>query len=175
MATNLEFIKSETVTNGSSTFSVTDIFSAHYDVYYISLDAGNSGSAASDINAQLIDGSGSAISNTNYEYGNIRHTTGSSTTADEQSTNNAHFPSFIGLAARTQANASNSGSVYIYNPFSSSSYTFVNGNSIDTLGAKSSRYVGVLKETTSCTGIKFIPNNGSATLNTFKVSVYGVK
>lgn len=172
---NLQFIKSETVTSGSSTFSVTNIFSAEYDVYYISLDAGKSGSAASDINARLIDGSGSEISNTNYEYGNLRHTIGGSTTAEEQTTNNAHFPSFIGLAARTQAQAGNGGSVYIYNPFSSSSYTFVNGNSIDTLGAKASRYVGVLKETTSCTGIKFIPNNGSASLETFRVDVYGVK
>ena len=171
---SLQFIKSETVTSGSSTFSVTDIFSAEYDVYYISLDAGQSGTAASDINARLLNTSGSEISNTNYEYANLRHTTGGSTTAEERTTNNAHFPSFIGLASRTQSQASNPGSVYIYNPFASS-YTFVQGNSIDTLGAKSSRYVGVLKEATSCTGIKFIPNNGSATLKTFRVDVYGVK
>ena len=175
MATNLQFIKSETVTSGSSNFSVTNIFSAEYDVYYISLDAAQSGIAASDINARLLDSSSAEISNSNYDYANLRHTIGGSTTAEEKATGGDKFSSFIGLAARTQANAGNGGSVYIYNPFSSSSYTFVNGNSIDTVGAKGSRYIGVLKETTSCTGIKFFPNNASATLKTFRVDVYGVK
>lgn len=172
---NLQFIKSETVTSGSSSFSVTDIFSAEYEVYYISLDAGQSGSAASDINARLLDSSSAEISNSNYDYANLRHTTGGSTTAEERAQSGDKFPSFIGLAARTQSQASNGGSVYIYNPFSSSLYTFVNGNSIDTIGAKSSRYIGVLKENTSCTGIKFFPNNVSATLKSFRVDVYGVK
>tara|TARA_R100001463_G_scaffold83739_3_gene138292 strand:- start:522 stop:1046 length:525 start_codon:yes stop_codon:yes gene_type:complete len=172
---NLQFIKSETVTSGSSNFSVTNIFSAEYDVYYISLEAGQSGNAATDINARLLDSSSAEISNSNYDYATLRHTIGGSSTAEGRDTSQNKFPSFIGLASRTQANASNGGSVYIYNPFSSSSFTFVNGNSIDTLGAKGDRYIGVLRETTSCTGIKFIPNNGSATLKTFRVDVYGVK
>lgn len=171
---NLQFIKSETVTSGSSNFSVTNIFSAEYDVYYISLDAGQSGIAASDINVRLLDGSSSEISSTDYEYASGIHTTGSSTFTEGRTTNNSEFPSFIGLASRTQDISSATGSAYIYNPFSSSSYTMVQGASIDTQGGKSSRYVGVLKLTTSCTGLKFIPSNGSATLKTFRVSVYGV-
>ena len=35
MATNLQFIKSQDVVNGSLTFEMTDCFNANYDVYKI--------------------------------------------------------------------------------------------------------------------------------------------
>ena len=62
--------------------------------------------------------------------------------------------------------------LYIYNPFSSSLNTFINGNSSGNnygwLGS------GQLKATTSCTGIKFT-FNGTGQYDEIIVNVYGVK
>tara|TARA_R100000458_G_C8235205_1_gene215746 strand:+ start:82 stop:603 length:522 start_codon:yes stop_codon:yes gene_type:complete len=173
MATNLQFIKSETVTSGDSSFSITDLFSDAYDVYYISVDAGQSGNAATDINARLLDSSDAEINSTSYDYANLRMNFGSSYT-EQNSEDETSFLFVSGLISRTPDGSSSPGSFYLFNPYSSSSYSFITGQSVDN-NQSGSKYIGVLKSTTSCTGIKFIPNNGSATLKTFTVSVYGVK
>ena len=173
MATELQFIKSESVVDGSSTFSVTDVFSDKYEVYYLYFDVGQTGVAATNINARLLDSSSTEISNANYDTAILGMNFGSAFNeyALTGQTTIKYF--FLSTGDTSDGRASPTG-VYIYNPFSSSSYTFLQGQSIrsTSYGGKG---IAVLKETTSCTGIKFLPENGSATFRTSKISVYGVK
>jgi hypothetical protein len=173
MATNLEFIKSESVVDGSSTFSVTDVFSDKYDVYYLYFDVGQTGVAATNINARLLDSSSTEISNANYDTAILGMNFGSA--FDEYiPTAQTTIKYFFLSTGDTPAGRASPTGVYIYNPFSSSSYTFLQGQSIRSV-SYGGKGIAVLKETTSCTGIKFLPENGSATFRTSKVSVYGVK
>ena len=173
MATNLEFIKSVSVVEGSSTFTITDIFSDKYDVYYLTFDVGQTGGAATNINARLLDSSSNEISNANYDSASLGMNFGSAFN-EYRTPAQTTIKYFFLVTGDTATGSASPSSVFIYNPFSSSSYTFLQGQSIrsTSYGGKG---ISVLKETTSCTGIKFLPENGSATFRTSKISVYGVK
>jgi hypothetical protein len=64
--------------------------------------------------------------------------------------------------------------IYIFTPFSSSSYTFLNQQeaSVISAGFKGYKGIGVLRQTTSMTGISFL-TNGSSTMD-FNASIYGL-
>ena len=173
MATNLQFITSQTVVENSSSFIITDIFSAKYDNYYLTFDVGQTGVAATNINARLLDSSNTEISNANYDTAILGMNFGSAFT-EYGLTNQTTIKYFFLVTGDTSTGRASPSSVFIHNPFSSSSYTFLQGQSVrsTSYGGKG---IAVLKETTSCTGIKFIPENGSATFRTSKISIYGVK
>ena len=65
---NLEFIKSQTISSSVANISITDVFSADYDVYKMTVKAvGLAGGTASRIDGRLINSSGSVISSSNYD------------------------------------------------------------------------------------------------------------
>ena len=167
MATNLEFIKSETATSVTS-IDVTNCFSSKYDVYaitYTMLD--NSVGTAMDL--RLID-SGGVDSDSNYDFARLlmyAHTSFS-----EQGRTNQTFMRGMGEATEQ----GNGNWFYIFNPFSTSEYTFGLGQSVgiagtDMLGFK---WVGVKRETTQYTGFQLFTSTPT-TLSNIDVSVYGVK
>ena len=168
MATNLEFIKSASGTSVSS-LSVTDCFSADYDVYQIHINKMEV-SVEEQFRLRFID-SGGVITTTSYDwaYADLR--------AD------ATFPQQK-ATSQSQIRLHNSGStnsayiggfVYnIFNPFDNSSYTFTQGQSSARAGTalRGSKNIGVLKSATSCTGVNFSNMGGTLSLT---VNVYGVK
>ena len=119
MATELQFIKSASGTSVSS-LSVTDCFSDKYDVYYISASKIDIATAYYN-NIRVINSSG-VDSGANYDYAQLQmasYTTFSelrSTTATSwfySSWQSANASDGVGLG------------VYIFNPYDSSSYTFM--------------------------------------------------
>ena len=70
MATNLEFIKSETANNVTS-FTITDIFSAQYDVYEVFV-RGNGSANVGSLNAEFLDSSGTDIAQGAYDTAVLR-------------------------------------------------------------------------------------------------------
>ena len=176
MATNLEFIKSESfgyADTGTSTFSITDCFDDRYDVFYVNVLLGQSGIAATDINMRLLDSSDTEISTANYDYAGLIMNTGSAFT-ESKNTGQTSFFGIAGLTGRTPTNSSSAVNFYVYNPTSTTSYTFLQGQGMEN-DDRGSKYIGVLDLTTSCTGMKFIPNNASATIRQITVNVYRVK
>ncbi len=164
---NLEFIKSASGTSVSS-LSVTDCFSADYDVYQLSVRQDTA--AGNGVKTQLIDSGGSTITTSNYDFAQLQMRSNTSFN-ESKLTNQAYMQLFL------QGTNDSVSAIYIYNPYSSS-YTFgqaqeslyYGGAGIPLMGTKS---IGVLKLTTSCTGIIFTPISG--TFTDIKVSVYGVK
>jgi len=175
MATELQFIKSASYgydDTGTSTFSITDCFNDTYEVFFVIVTMGQSGGAASDMNMRLLDSSDTEISTANYDYAGLVMNTGS-VFSENRNTGQTSFIGIAGLTGRTSTNSSSSVNFYVYNPISSS-YTFVQGQGMENT-SRGNKYIGVLDLTTSCTGMKFIPNNVSATIRQITVSVYGVK
>ncbi len=166
---NLEFIKSASGTSVSS-LSVTDCFSDKYDVYKITVRQDTS--AGNSVKTQLIDSGGSPITTSDYSYAQYQMRSNTSFSDADRSSSTDSMRLFL------QGTEDSGATMYIYNPYSSSSYTFgqaqqsvyYGGAGIPLMGMKT---IGVLKLTTSCTGIKFTPITPNFT--DIEVSVYGVK
>jgi len=171
MATNLEFIKSASGSSVSS-LSVTDCFSAKYDVYAFFIVKQDT-SANVDTHLRFIDSGGSVISNLEYDTAQLSLISyaafgeGRATNADR--IYNVHKGEAV--------SAENGGSInYIFNPYDSSSYTF---HQTSSAGAKLSsglvgnKGIGVHKVAEQITGFNLFPNSGTYVY--LEVSVFGVK
>jgi len=170
MATNLQFIKSASGSSVSS-LSVTDCFSADYDVYYVSISKADfTGNAYTQI--RFLDSSGSLINQTEYDYATLDMYANASF-AQLRGTSQTSIPNF----ALAQSGSADFGgiSMYIYNPFDSSSYTFVTiqSSSFSSYG-RGSKHIGVHKSAEQLSGIQMNRSDG-ATMDNLTVNVYGVK
>ena len=162
MATNLQFIKSVSADSVSS-LTVTDMFSAQYDVYEVFI-RGNGSQNVSSLNAEFLDSGGSDIAQGAYDFAVLRLNTGSS--FDEVNGTNSNSFEF----AYTGSSDKDFGvRITVFNPFSSSTYTFATIQSTSLSGEKG---ITVAKSTTSATSMKFYANQNYTPT---KVSVYGVK
>ena len=169
MAGNLEFIKSASGTSVSS-LSVTDCFSDKYDVYQISLVDAQLTTGAANYVLEFLDSGGTPITSLVYEraflilraYNTFIETRGT------------------GLGNYTfgyvNASESNGFEMFVYNPYSSSDYTFLNyqhSSFVVGNGNYGNKGIGVMKSAETVTGIKLAGTSG--TFSSIAVSVYGVK
>ena len=152
---NLRLIN-ETTFSSVNTVNVTDVFSADYDIYKITSDvAGQYGLL------KFINSSGSVMSDASYDTARLNlklNTTFSETRI--VGTN-------VGIYAFTESSGSGEGGnvLYIFNPFSSSSYTFVTAQTIDINTSSAHRIaktIGVHKNTSSMGGFQL---NALASVN----------
>ena len=173
MATNLEFIKSASGTSVSS-LSVSDCFSADYDVYYLSISKLDT-TGNSFIYMRLLDSGGSVISASEYDtawldlnswtsFGELK-----ATSFDKMG---------IGSSSGSLTTDLGGYSVYIYNPYDSSSYTFINSQSAAVVVAPTSaltgtKNIGVHKSAEQISGINLLLNTG--TIDNITANIYGVK
>ena len=174
MATNLEFIKSQSLTSSASTLSVTDCFNANYDVYKVTISNKEITASAFNQNLRLLDSGGTVISASEYDYAALEEKAYASF-GEFKSTSATSFERAIGLGT---AGADDSGGVvfYFFNPYDSSSYTFMlcqNANFYAGSGLLGYKYIGVHKSTETISGIQLVMAGSSFT--TVTASVYGVK
>ena len=173
MATNLEFIKSASGTS-VSLLDVTDCFSDKYDVYYFSLTKLKRASASNFIYIRFLDSGGTVIDQAEYDYASQElraYTTFLEVRATGQT--------LISEIAYGSSNTADIGgvSLYVYNPYDSSSYTFTQSKSASFVsgnGGWGNKTIGVHKSAEQISGVRFVAA-GSVNLDTIEVSVYGVK
>ena len=172
MATNLEFIKSASGTSVSS-LSVTDCFSASYDVYQVLIAKLDSNSTGAYLYLRFIDSGGSVISDLEYDIAEMDLTSYSSPYAENRGT--GQNKGLLGYAGGTGTADMGGFLTTVYNPNDSSSYTFYNGQSSmkGASGLAGAKYIGVHKSAEQITGINILPSAG--TLDNITVNVYGVK
>jgi len=169
MAGSLEFIKSASGTSVSS-LSVTDCFSAKYDVYQITVvESDTSATGWQKIN--FID-SGGIDTTANYDFASLELRTYTGF-GEDRYTNQTNLP----LVWYQDENPTDFGgyTCYIFNPFDSSSYTFMQGQGMGIIGASAIgvKQIGVHKVAEQITGIAFTPLSG--TYDSLTVNIYGVK
>jgi len=169
MAGNLEFIKSETSGSAVSSFDVDDIFSANYDVYMLQLECGN-GSVLQNIQIRFRTSGGSTISTSTYDEADLDMASWT-TFAENRTTNDTKFPRQLIM----QNGNGNSATIYIFNPYDSSSYTFMlnQQTNFNSSGLNPRKGIGVEKTAQSYTGINFFTVSG--TVDNIKLVAYGVK
>ena len=173
---NLRLINDTSITSGVSTVNITDVFSADFDIYKI-VTSGIStvGTSQTDLNMRFINASGSVISASNYDYAYLIMQTHTSF-SEGKDTNEAQLYRFFGDSADQEPEDA-SCVAYIFNPFSSSSYSFaLYQNMVASTGVKiAEKGIGVLKQTASMTGFQVIEANGSRPLAGGTVRTYGLR
>ena len=143
------------------------------DIYKI-VSTANILNADKDIYMRYINSSGSIVSASNYDSANMHMK--ADTTKDEDKFQNGAY-SYSGAII---GNYENGGGVHwIYNPFSSSSYTFMTfegagGYDSSSNKTRSQKGIGILKQAASMTGINFYSSNASNTF-TATINVYGLR
>lgn len=172
MATNLEFIKSETISS-ATTVDMNGVFSDKYDVYVLKWDFSVDSASGGNWNYLRFKDSGNTIdSGTNYDSAVLHPRT--DTTYTEYKLPNTTSIQRMGIQDQKGG-----GTIFtIYNPFDSGSYTFVqcqnsgwdNVSPTRLFGAKG---VGVHKVAQSNAGFRIFNNSVSSMSGT--ASLYGVK
>tara|TARA_R100000951_G_scaffold73790_1_gene62168 strand:+ start:190 stop:708 length:519 start_codon:yes stop_codon:yes gene_type:complete len=172
MATNLQFIKSQSFT-GVSSVDVTDIFSATYTSYMITTkNFEQTGSNEAWISLRLINSSSTTLTTSTYDIAQLQMMS-SVAFGENRFTNSNRFQYSLSYSKGGQ----NAGQLYIHNPFESSSYTFAQRQSGYWYPAGSRidgyKWIGVEKTATSITGINIYSESGYDFRG--QISVYGVK
>ena len=170
---NLRLINETTATDGVTAISITDIFSADYDIYKLTFSDFQS-NAGFGLDMRFINSSGSEISSSQYD--RAKYVLPSNTSFSEvRATNQNYIDRFIDMYGYSATGQSSFGVCYVFNPFSSSSYTFflAQGGYVGSNGifAKS---IGVLTELSSVGGMK-IYSDDTDTFKTMKIRTYGLR
>ena len=173
MSTNLQFIKNLTPTGSSSSLSVTDVFSAQYDVYLVTYNITTDSGSPKDVHLRLINSSDTIVTNANYDFAYLQMNTSGSFTE----TGLINQDKVTGMLGATDFPPEGvAGKFEVYNPFSSSSYTFISQQASNSHnGARAGwKGIAVLKETTSITGLNMFLSSTNPTNESY-INVYGVK
>lgn len=171
MVGSLEFIKSASGTSVSS-LSVTDCFSDKYDVYKIVIDTYEA-ATAQELAIRLLDSGGSVISASNYD--SATEILRSYNTFQEVRTTNQSMIQYLGWNSATTVGFGLT--LYVFNPFDSSSYTFFKNQTssfVNGSGGIGYKAIAVHKSAEQTTGINLFGASGH-NLDDIAVSVYGVK
>lgn len=167
---NLRLINETTATSVSS-ISVTDVFSADFDIYKIIIK--NVDTTFENYHyARLINSSGSIVTASVYDYA-TQYMRSYNTFIASTVVTDDEFTRFG--VQDTGAEDGGTTVAYIFNPYLSSTYThFINQHSAQgSLGTVGLKGLGQLRENSSITGIQFYPAGGN--YDTVTVQVFGIR
>ena len=170
---NLELIHKETISASTSSVSIDNVFSSSYDVYKITINGVSTvGTSGTFLAIRFIDNAGSLITGNEYDWADLEMR--SDTTFSDDRATGVSFMRMNGVT--DQSPESMGANVNIYNPYDSSSYTFINGQSsgISTNG-RGGKNIGVHKVAETIRGFAVIETNGSRPFDSGNICVYGVK
>ena len=166
---NLRLLNKTTATSVAS-LSITDLFSADFNIYKIVLNDLQI-STGTWVEWNYINSSGSILTSSEYDEA-VLELQDDTSYVESRSTNQSRH--IRGL--RGGSDASNLGGLvmYIFNPFSSSSYTFALTQSMGYISKGfGSKGIFVFTDTSSVTGINF--NLDGQTFNNLTVRTYGLR
>ena len=171
MATNLQFIKKFTASSGVSYLDTPDLFTASYDVYFWTITKFNV-SADEVFEMKLLDSSNSVIES-NYYWASLQLK--SNTSFNDAENHNRPKIDFIAeLDGDDEKNIGHSG--YIFNPYTSSTYTYgnVQSSGMDGSNLFGSKGIWAHQNAQQINGLRLAPQF-PVTISTLEVSFFGVK
>ena len=170
---NLRLINETLVTSAVSTVSVTDVFSADFDIYKVTCMNFSNATDAQNIDLRFINSSGTVITSSEYDWGYFRLNDYTSF-GSNQSDNDTNWENWWGKDDSGSGETQNVES-YFFNPFSSSSYTYGLTQSVNALNSQLQpiKGIGVLTELSSVTGFQILFNSNPS--NNGKIRTYGLR
>ena len=170
---NLRLINETSATDGVLSVSMTDIFSADYDIYKLTFSDFQS-NAGFGLDMRFINSSGSEISSSQYDRAKY-YMPANTSFGEVRATDQNYIDRFIDMYGYHVTGQSAFGVCYVFNPFSSSSYTFflAQGGLVGSNGSFT-KSIGVLTELSSVGGMK-IYSDDTDTFKTMKIRTYGLR
>ena len=165
----------ETVADTSTTsINILDVFSADFDIYKI-VSTLHFITNEDDIHIRYIDNSNTVISSSNYDTASVMLRSSNGWLERPLTRVNIDNGGYFTLVDGDEGG----GTVeYVFNPFSSSTYTYGVSQSSGYLqgyGLYGLKTMRVLKQTTSITGLNFYNGNGSSNFGGGSVKIYGLR
>ena len=169
----LRLINETLVTSAVNTVSVTDVFSADFDIYKVTCENFSNSTGAQNIDLKFINSSGSVITSSEYDWAYLR-LNDYTTFTEARNTNETNWENFWGKDDSASGETQNV-VAYFFNPYSSSSYTFGLVQSSNSLNGQLQgiKGIGVLTETSSVTGFQIAFNSYAS--NNGKIRTYGLR
>ena len=170
----LRLINETEITSSVSSVDITDVFSADFDIYQIEVTDFKR-STATDIWFYLryINSAGSVVTASNYDYAFLQMRSDSAF-GEFRGTNQSY--SIYTIAGSSSGGAM---SMFIFNPYSSSSYTFMlNQHSLlDTTpnANMNGKQINVLKQTSSISGFQLYSSSAGKGVDNAKIRTYGLR
>lgn len=173
---NFELIHSETIPDSAQTATKIDnIFSDTYDIYYVTFTGAiSTDTTAVEFALRFVDNTGTTITDTEYSYASRRMRASSSTT-DIKSTSANRLRGFGYVDGTT--NQTSGCVVTIFNPYSSSHYTYTHSEATGTItDVMNGNHlaIGVHKQLETIRGIEFYIESGN-NYKQGKINIYGIK
>ena len=171
MASNLQFIKKFTASSGVSYLDTPDLFTATYDVYYWTITKFNV-SADEVFEMKLLDSSNSLI-DTNYYWASLQMNSNTGF-GDADNTNRPKIDFLSELDGDDEKNTGISG--YIFNPYSSSTYTqgIIQSSNMDGSNLFGAKGMWQHQNAEQINGLR-LAAQFPVTISTLEVSFFGVK
>jgi hypothetical protein len=166
----LRLINETEVTSAVRSVEISDVFSADFDIYKIVGVTNFTGEEYIDI--RFINSSGSVVSASNYDNASLLMQ--SSTTFSENRNTNVTKAQYLGYAGDVIAETAGF-TAYIFNPYSTSSYTFLlsQGGAKRSANTLVTKGISVLKQTSSITGFQLLPNTSN--VDNASIRTYGLR
>ena len=171
---NLRLINETTISSAVSVVDITDVFSADFDIYKITGSALSTAGSTTYCQARLINSAGSVTTDSSYDDAYLSCKTNASF-GEAKNVNIAFWQEFLGDADGGAEGTS--GVAWLYNPFSSSSYTFHSRQTFHSQAGIHRMYkgIGAYKQATSCTGIRIDATSLSQDLTGGVIRTYGLR
>lgn len=173
---SLEKVSIFSATSGVTELSMTDIFTASYDIYQITIHNIKNNTSGAGIDARLLDTTGSELSGAYYDYSK-QLTLDYATEISTVTTNSNYMDRFYDLFSYTNA-GDGKAQFWVFNPYSSSNFTMMIGNSVinnTTPNGYHNAQMVSYKQNVSAGGLKlYLDNVTSRSINTLQVEVYGL-
>lgn len=175
---NLRLINETEITSAVNGVSITDVFSSDFDIYKVTFNDLTNDTTSANVVLRFINSSGSIVTASNYDWA-FMDMGGGITFGEYRATNSASLGNTDAWVVSTSTTPNSSSAVmYVYNPFSSSSYSFANLQSsglILTNQSRTRKAIGVLKQTASMTGFQIYQSTSSINLTTGTIRTYGLR
>ena len=177
MATNLEFIKALDFNSSptSATLVVDECFSSKYQNYYVNITKVDGNLSGYPLWLRFLDSSGSAINQSEYDFASIQMNDNSSP-SDLKTANTTliNYVGFSGSGSLDDDTYDTGSSIYIYNPFDSTCFTYVTAQASgvnNSNGLKGFKTIGCHKVTESVRGFQI---GGHSAFYGCNINVYGI-
>ena len=170
---NIRLINETTVGSSVNVVNVTDVFTSDFEIYKIVIPQMTTvGVSATDVGMRFLVGGG-VISDSDYDYGN-RGLLAYSTYQDERS---ASADSILKFGQADQEPEGTSIVSYVFNPFSSSAFTYVIHENSYRFGSGSGggKGFGVHHQQVSVGGFQLYAVSSTRPFTTSKIRTYGIR
>ena len=169
----LRLINQTEIISSSSTVNITNVFSADFDVYKIEVSNMTTTGPSQNVYMRLINSAGSVITTSNYHYAYLSMTDYAAF-VPSYSAAATSWSEMFGISYDNTSSLNGNGVAYIFNPYSSSLYTYaINETTSGSLRSSKGSLSIQIKD--SITGFQLFDSTTARPFSSGLIKTYGLR